>query len=230
MEKISNLLLRLLRRKSLARQTRPSSSLPQNEDVNIITSPFRDVKLPELSYFPFVWENKDLHLQRTALVDQITGNSMDYSQSYNTTLKFASAIKDFMGEVKGPKVLGILLPNCIEYPLVFSGAAGVKVITTTINPAYTPREIAHQLSISKARVVVTASDMMPKLKEGADLLGEQIEAIIVDSKVEGCHYFYDFIEKVRPEAKITILQKTLWPCFLQKTLWPCFFAKTEQDV
>lgn len=70
--------------------------------------------------------------------------------------------------VKKNDVLAILLPNCIEYPIIFCGASGTGVVSTTINPAYTPLEIKKQLSLSKAKYAVTSPELLPKLRQAID--------------------------------------------------------------
>ena len=55
-----------------------------------------------------------------------------------------------MGAKKGD-VIGMVLPNIPEFPLVFLGAAGVNVSVTTMNPTYRPEELAKQLENSGAK-------------------------------------------------------------------------------
>ena len=37
------------------------------------------------------------------------------------------------------RTVGLLLPNCPEYPVIFAGAMHAGVRLTSLNPAYTPR-------------------------------------------------------------------------------------------
>ena len=47
------------------------------------------------------------------------------------------------------------------------------LISTTINPTYTPGEIARQLEFSEASFVITTSGMLDTLKEAIGKLGEE---------------------------------------------------------
>ena len=66
----------------------------------------------------------------------------------------------------------MLLPNCVEYPIIFSGAASVNIPTTTMNPIYTPFEIARQLKFSLATMAVTNSQLLPLVLEAVKILNE----------------------------------------------------------
>ena len=67
----------------------------------------------------------------------------------------------------------MLLPNCVEFPIIFSGAASVNIPTTTMNPIYTPFEIARQLKYSLATMVVTNSQLLPLVLEAVKILNQE---------------------------------------------------------
>ena len=69
--------------------------------------------------------------------------------------------------------MALLLPNCVEYPLVFAGAAGAGVILTTINPLYTSMEIAKQIKLSRAKWIITTEQLAPKFLEAIEKLGDK---------------------------------------------------------
>ena len=68
--------------------------------------------------------------------------------------------------------MAIILPNCVQFPIIFSGAASVNVPTTTMNPIYTPFEIARQLKFSLATMAVTNSQLLPLVLEAVKILNE----------------------------------------------------------
>ncbi len=104
-----------------------------------LKSKYADLKMPEESYFELVWSRAEQFKDRTAIVDGVTGRSLDYATAKAQSLAFGSELVR-RGAAKDD-VMAILLPNCVEYPLVFSGAAGAGVINTTLNPIYTPNEV-----------------------------------------------------------------------------------------
>ena len=88
---------------------------------------------------------------------------MSYLETYNKAKNFGGAIKLFSENEKD--VLAMILPNCVEFPIIFSGAASVNVPTTTMSPIYTPFEIARQLKFSGATIAVTNTSLLPAVSE-----------------------------------------------------------------
>ena len=88
---------------------------------------------------------------------------MSYLETYNKAKNFGGAIKLFSENEKD--VLAMILPNCVEFPIIFSGAASVNVPTTTMSPIYTPFEIARQLKFSGATMAVTNTSLLPAVSE-----------------------------------------------------------------
>ena len=66
------------------------------------------------------------------------------------------------------------MPNCVEYVLAFTGAAGVGMTTTTFNPAYTPAEVSRQIITSKAKVMLTNSAFAKTVLDAIKLSGKYI--------------------------------------------------------
>ena len=106
-------------------------------------------------------------------------SSFSYGELVEGASRFATALQSMPDQCK---TLGIFLPNCIEYPLVFSGAARANVTTTTLNPAYTPREISKQLSLSNVSHLVTDSEHLPIIEETKKLVEKSIQVILTDEE------------------------------------------------
>lgn len=66
----------------------------------------------------------------------LTGRKYTYSQVRDLSCRFGSALVR-MGFKRG-EVLGMVLPNLPEFPIVAFGATGVGIPVTTVNPIYTP--------------------------------------------------------------------------------------------
>ena len=56
------------------------------------------------------------------------------------------------------------------FVIFYSGASYIGVTTTTMNPAYTPKEIAHQMKMSGATWAVVHHDLVPVMKASVDIL------------------------------------------------------------
>ena len=81
--------------------------------------------------------------------------------------------------VKRGDVVGIILPNCLEYPVLVLGCLYLGVTITPINPAYTAFEISRQLTASRASVVFSHSDHNDKIKQTLNIVKEQVKKVIV---------------------------------------------------
>lgn len=73
-----------------------------------------------------------------------------------------------MGLRKGD-VVGLVLPNIPEFPIVLLGAAGVGMPVTTVNPIYTAEEIARQMQNSGAKAIVTVPLLADTIRQVATL-------------------------------------------------------------
>lgn len=68
-------------------------------------------------------------------------------------------------------VMGILLPNCSSYILGLLGAMEAGLTVTTLNPAYTMPEVARQLEMSKAKIILTEESRVQAVKEAMKQIG-----------------------------------------------------------
>jgi len=186
--------------------TSPTSYLPQDpslpagviapeEEDKIIRSKFPHVEIPEVNIADFVWEDVEANGKNQALVCGMTGRSYTFEVAHALSKKFGSALLR-MGGKKGD-VMGMVLPNIPEFPLVFLGAAGVNIAITTMNPTYRPEEIARQLENSQAKYIVTIEMFLQNIKQACDLY-KGIEKIILiggsGETPEGCVTFQDLIK------------------------------------
>jgi 4-coumarate--CoA ligase len=101
-------------------------------------------------------------------VDGVTGESLNFMEAFEMSHKFCTSLRQ-MGAKKG-EVLALFLPNCIEFPVVFSGATAAGLAVTTMNPIYTATEIARQLTMSKPSRAVTNKALLPIIKEAISKL------------------------------------------------------------
>jgi len=67
---------------------------------------------------------------------------------------------------------------------VFHGVASLGAVLTTINPTYTPEEIAFQLKDAGARVVFTTASLLDRALAGVAGAGAPIDIVTID-RVEG---------------------------------------------
>ena len=79
--------------------------------------------------------------------------------------------------------MAIYLPNVIEYPIIFHGVARLGGVNTTVNPQYSPQDLARQLTTSRAKYLIT----MPSLAEKAFKAGvlKELRSVFVIGEVQG---------------------------------------------
>ena len=85
------------------------------------------------------------------------GESWTFGETYDKSVKFSDGLRGKY--YPDCQVLGIFLPNCIEYPVVFSGSARAGIVTTTINPTYTSYEIGKQVGHGQAFHIALQKDI-----------------------------------------------------------------------
>lgn len=81
-------------------------------------------------------------------------------------------------------VLAIYLPNLIEYPIIFHGVACLGGVITTVNPQYSPQDLARQLNISRAKYLVTIPSLAVQAFSSGTLKG--IRSVFVIGEAQGC--------------------------------------------
>jgi len=165
---------------------------PEDEHL-IIRSPWPEVEIPETNLADFVWENVEQHGDNPALVCGMTGRSYSFAMAHGMARKFGSALLR-LGAKKGD-VFGMVLPNIPEFPIAFLGAAGVGITVTTMNPTYTPEEIAKQFETSGAKYVITIGMFLQNIKQAADIYGgiEKIIVLGMEDVPSPCVSFQDLI-------------------------------------
>lgn len=175
--------------------SKPKGVIAPGEEDKIIHSIFPDIKIPEMNLADYVWEHVDVHAKNTALVCGMTGRSYTYEVAHALSRKFGSALLR-MGAKRGD-VIGVVLPNIPEFPLVFLGAVGVNISVTTMNPTYRPEEIARQLENSQAKFIVTIGMFVQNIKQACDLYPNMEKIILIGGEgetPEGCITFQDMIK------------------------------------
>lgn len=95
------------------------------------------------------------------------GVSLSYQQLANYSHSFAAALQKDLKIKKGDR-LAIMLPNCLQYPVVLFAALRLGVIVVNVNPLYTERELLGQLKDSEAESIVILKNFVPVLAQVLD--------------------------------------------------------------
>jgi acyl-CoA synthetase (AMP-forming)/AMP-acid ligase II len=143
----------------------------------IVRSPYPDIAIPDSALTPFVLRHADRLADKPALIDAATGRDLTYRQLAEAIARTAAGLAE-RGFGKGD-VFAIYAPNCLEYAVAFHAVATCGGIVTTINPAYTADELAHQLADAGAKLLMTTSELLHKASNAAGRAGVS-EVFVVD--------------------------------------------------
>ncbi|MBI2317390.1 MAG: AMP-binding protein [Betaproteobacteria bacterium] len=90
------------------------------------------------------------------------GHTLTYADLDRESRRFAAYLQKGLKLAKGDK-LAIMLPNVLQYPVVFFGALRAGLVVVNVNPLYTPRELDQQLADAGVRTAVVLENFAHKL-------------------------------------------------------------------
>jgi acyl-CoA synthetase (AMP-forming)/AMP-acid ligase II len=172
-------------------------------------SPFPDVEIPDTSLFDFLFGDvaTDPELAaKVALVDGPSGAETTYGQLVGQIEALAGALAA-TGFGKGD-VAGLLSPNVPAFATVFHGIVRSGGAATTINALYTAREIAGQLTDSKASWLFTISPFLPQADEAAAMVGIPPERVVTLDAVEGRTSLGELLTQGHPAPEVSTSSAT----------------------
>ncbi|VVA94657.1 unnamed protein product [Arabis nemorensis] len=147
----------------------------------IFRSKLPDIDIPNhLSLHTYCFEKLSSVSDKSCLIVGSTGKSYSYGETHLICRRVAAGLHK-MGIKKGDVIM-ILLQNCAEFVFSFMGASMIGVVSTTANPFYTSQEIYKQLKSSGAKLIITQSLYVDKLKNLDDdtKIGQDLTVITTD--------------------------------------------------
>ncbi|KAI3766131.1 hypothetical protein L2E82_16181 [Cichorium intybus] len=169
----------------------------------IFRSKLPDIYIPKhLPLHSYCFENISDFSDRPCLIDGATDQVYTYAEVELTSRKVASALHQH-GINKGDVIM-ILLPNSAEFVFSFFGASYLGAMSTMANPFFTAAEIIKQAKASRAKIIITQSSHVPKVKDFAS--DNSIKIVCIDSAPEGCLHYSELIsgdETKLPEVEIS---------------------------
>jgi len=86
------------------------------------------------------------------------GHTLTYKEVDHLSACFAHYLQHTLKLQAGDKI-AIQLPNILQYPIALYGAIRAGLVIVNVNPLYTPRELAHQLKDSGAKVLLVLENI-----------------------------------------------------------------------
>ncbi|XP_010488123.1 PREDICTED: 4-coumarate--CoA ligase 2 isoform X1 [Camelina sativa] len=162
----------------------------QNDDV-IFRSKLPDIYIPNhLPLHDYIFENISEFASKPCLINGPTGEVYSYAEVQATSRKIGAGLRKL--GVKQHDVVMLLLPNSPEVVLTFLAASFIGATTTSANPFFTPAEITKQAKASAAKLIVTQSQYVGKIK---NLQNDGVLVVVTDDVVpEGCLRFSELTQ------------------------------------
>lgn len=95
---------------------------------------------------------------------------MDHPLTYKELDQYSKQIAAYLqnlGLEKGARV-AVMMPNVLQNPIAIAGVLRAGFVVVNVNPLYTPRELAHQLSDSGAEAILILENFAHVLQEVLD--------------------------------------------------------------
>ncbi|KAM7272964.1 hypothetical protein ACFE04_027628 [Oxalis oulophora] len=155
-------------------------------------------KLPDITisnHLPlhtYCFENAAEFSDRPCLISGSTGKIYSFAETQLICRKSAAGLSK-LGLKKGDVIM-IILQNCEEFVFSFMGASMIGAMSTTANPFYTSAEIFKQLKASGAKLIITQSQYVDKLRvfdghEDNLKFGQDFKVITIDEPPKDCLHF-----------------------------------------
>ncbi|KAK8925641.1 4-coumarate--CoA ligase 1 [Platanthera zijinensis] len=164
----------------------------------IFRSRLTDISIPNhLPLHTYLFDNlSTVGPDHPCLIDATTGSVLTYSDVRLSSVRVSAGLRR-LGIRRG-HVIMLLLPNCPEFVLSFLGASTRGAVSTTANPFFTPAEIRKQVSASAARLIITDSACVAKVR-GID--GVSAVVCVGQDVPDGCVPFADLLAEADDESE-----------------------------
>ncbi|WP_274913886.1 AMP-binding protein [Streptomyces sp. WZ-12] len=169
---------------------------PTSHRPHVFRSAHPDVAPVELPIHEAVLGRAAAHGTRPALIDALTGATLDYARLDRHSRRLAAALAA-SGLRKGD-VLALHSPNSLVFPVVFYAASRCGAAVTTVHPLATEAEFARQLKDSGATWIVTVAALLDVARGAAQRAGTIAEILVCD-RAEGHRSVLDLLDGDHPE-------------------------------
>ncbi|CAM0944841.1 unnamed protein product [Alopecurus aequalis] len=186
-------------------------------EVTIFRSKLPDIDIPNhLPLHEYCFAKAAEVPDAPCLIAAATGRTYTFAETHLLCRKAAVALHG-LGIGHGDRIM-VLLQNSVEFAVTFFGASFLGAVSTAANPFCTPQEIHKQFVASGAKLIVTQSvyvdklrhESFPRIGTGGDGGSETLTVITIDDEAkapDGCIPFWEIVasadESAVPEVSIS---------------------------
>jgi len=135
------------------------------------------------------------------------GRSLSYHQLDKRSRALAAYFQNELGVTAGQRI-GIMLPNCLQYPVVLFAIIRCGAIVVNINPLYTARELRYQLQDSGITTLVILSNFAHTVERVME--GSPVKHLIVSElgdehpplQRKMIHFMLHYVKKKVPKWQL----------------------------
>ncbi len=147
------------------------------------------IDLPAVSIHRLILDTFAEAPDRVALIEASSGRSVTNGQIADQVHRVAGGLA---ARGVGPgDVVGIIAPNCLEYPVVFLAVAALGGVAALPNPLGTIDDFTGQLQRTRAKLVVTIPALLDKVGPAAAAAG--VGEVVVFGQADGATPFEDLL-------------------------------------
>ncbi|MBW0103591.1 AMP-binding protein [Pseudonocardia sp. KRD291] len=155
-------------------------------------SPYPDVEVPDVSLTEFLFaDGFGERADAPALLDGGSGRSISYTELTGMIDKIAAGLVE-RGIGTGD-VVALFAPNSPQWAALFHGVLRANAIVTSANSMYTGGELAHQLTDSGAKMVITVSPFLDRALDGAKQAGIDAGGVLTIDATDGHESLADLL-------------------------------------
>jgi acyl-CoA synthetase (AMP-forming)/AMP-acid ligase II len=141
-------------------------------------SPYPHVEIPTTSLYDYLFGDLAAEdADRVALLDAKSGLQTTFGEMLAAIDAFAGALA--ARGIGVGDVVGLLAPNSPAFAIAFHGVLRAGATATTVNALFTAKDIAKQLTDSKAKLLLTVTALLAQSKEAVAAAGLADEALVV---------------------------------------------------
>lgn len=119
-----------------------------------------DIKLEPLPLHRLLFDSAARFPEKTAII--FYGMKISYATLASYARRAAAALYE-SGLRKGDRV-AVMLPNCPDFVVAYYAILSLGGIVVNTNPLYVEREILHQVNDSGSKMIITLTDLYPRVK------------------------------------------------------------------